>query len=123
MCAAGARHEPGIETEGSNLGSDAVAAALGCSMSVDAGTLHAIEDRFRRMKREMPQINRRQAMVLDGAEILSNDRGTAPGQWIGAAGDKVVIMLPGPPSELKSIPPSWPIAMMRESFGLNHIAW
>jgi nicotinamide-nucleotide amidase len=85
-----------------DLTRDAVAEAIGCSMSVDAGTLEAIEQRFLKMKREMPAINRRQAMVLDGAEILANDRGTAPGQWLTADG-KVIVMLPGPPSELKSM--------------------
>jgi nicotinamide-nucleotide amidase len=85
-----------------DLTRDAVAQAVGCSMSVDTETLAAIERRFRTMKREMPAINRRQAMVLDGAAILANDRGTAPGQWLGA-GDKVIVMLPGPPSELKSM--------------------
>ncbi len=88
-----------------DLTRDAVAQALGCGMAADAGILHAIEERFRRMKREMPSINRRQAMVLEGAEILTNDRGTAPGQWRVVPGevDKFVVMLPGPPSELKSM--------------------
>lgn len=85
-----------------DLTRDAVAEALGCSMSVDADTIAMIERRFRTMKREMPAINRRQAMVLDGAEILANDRGTAPGQWLNANG-RVIVMLPGPPSELKSM--------------------
>jgi nicotinamide-nucleotide amidase len=88
-----------------DLTRDAVAQALGCSMAVDAGILGAIEHRFRVMQRQMPEINRRQAIVLEGAEILPNDRGTAPGQWLqaGANGDRVVVMLPGPPSELKSM--------------------
>lgn len=86
-----------------DLTRDAVAQALGCSLSADAGILGAIEQRFRIMQRQMPEINRRQAMVLDGAEILSNDRGTAPGQWRELDGNKVVVMLPGPPSELKSM--------------------
>lgn len=89
-----------------DLTRDAVAQALGCSMSADAGILAAIERRFRIMKREMPEINKRQAMILDGAEILPNDRGTAPGQWrtvVSGAGQKVVLMLPGPPSELKAM--------------------
>jgi nicotinamide-nucleotide amidase len=89
-----------------DLTRDAVARSLGCSMSVDADILAAIERRFRTMKRPMPEINRRQAMILDGAEILPNDRGTAPGQWRmveNGAGSKVVVMLPGPPSELKSM--------------------
>lgn len=85
-----------------DLTRDAVADAIGCSMSVDTETLGAIEQRFRTMKREMPAINRRQAMVLNGAEILRNDRGTAPGQWLTADG-KVIVMLPGPPAELKSM--------------------
>ena len=45
----------------------------------------------------------RQAMVLEGADILQNERGTAPGQWIGERRKSVVMMLPGPPSELKSM--------------------
>jgi nicotinamide-nucleotide amidase len=50
----------------------------------------------------MVEINRRQAYLVDGAAALPNDRGTAPGQWIEHHG-KVVILLPGPPNELKSI--------------------
>lgn len=87
-----------------DLTRDAVAEALGCSMSIDPATLALIEQRFRTMQRQMPGINRRQAMVLDGAEILPNDRGTAPGQWRTAgeaSSPKTVILLPGPPSELK----------------------
>ncbi|HVW07697.1 MAG TPA: competence/damage-inducible protein A [Bryobacteraceae bacterium] len=88
-----------------DLTRDAVARAIGCTMAVDAGVLCAIEERFRRMNRQMPEINRRQAMVLDGAEILSNDRGTAPGQWrvVNGDGTRFVVLLPGPPSELKSM--------------------
>ena len=75
-----------------DLTRDAVADAIGCSMSVDTETLGAIEQRFRTMKREMPAINRRQAMVLNGAEILRNDRGTAPGAMAdgGRQGDRDV---------------------------------
>ena len=54
------------------------------------------------MNRAMPDINRRQAMLIEGAHVLSNDRGTAPGQWIEHAG-AVLMMLPGPPHELKSM--------------------
>src|SRR3569833_1432357 len=96
-----------------DLTRDAVARAIGCTMAIDPGTLKAIEERFLRMSRQMPEINRRQAMILDGAEILSNDRGTAPGQWRvvkgglngGLNGDvqRFIVLLPGPPSELKSM--------------------
>lgn len=85
-----------------DLTRDSVAKAIGASLALDAGILNAIEERFRKMNRQMPEINRRQAMILEGAEILSNDRGTAPGQWRAVHG-KFVVLLPGPPSELKSM--------------------
>jgi nicotinamide-nucleotide amidase len=47
----------------------------------------------------MPDINRRQAMVPDGAVVLGNALGTAPGLWI-ERGEQVVVLLPGPPREL-----------------------
>ena len=85
-----------------DLTRDALAAALGRPLIFNAEISEGIEERFRRMKRVMPEINKRQAMVIEGAEILSNDRGTAPGQWI--AGEScTVMMLPGPPHELKSM--------------------
>jgi nicotinamide-nucleotide amidase len=52
----------------------------------------------------MPEVNRRQALVPEGASVLPNRRGTAPGLWIEARrGDarKVVVLLPGPPRELE----------------------
>ena len=45
-------------------------------------------------------INQRQAYLVEGAEALPNPNGTAPGQWIEHDG-RVVMLLPGPPGELK----------------------
>jgi nicotinamide-nucleotide amidase len=81
---------------------DAVAQALDRRQIFHAEISDAIEERFRRMNRVMPEINKRQAMVIEGAHILANDRGTAPGQWIEVNGS-VVMILPGPPHELKSM--------------------
>jgi nicotinamide-nucleotide amidase len=50
----------------------------------------------------MAEINKRQAYAIAGAEILPNANGTAPGQWISHDG-RVVILLPGPPGELKPL--------------------
>src|SRR6202040_2046668 len=68
----------------------------------DDRILHAIETRFRRFRREMPEINVRQAMVPEGAEALDNPRGTAPGLWM-EQGDRVVVLLPGPPREMRAL--------------------
>jgi nicotinamide-nucleotide amidase len=78
---------------------EAVAAALGRGLSFHPEIVARIEERFRRMGRRMAEINRRQAFVIDGAEVLSNPHGTAPGQWV-EEGGRVVILLPGPPAEL-----------------------
>ena len=85
-----------------DLTRDATAAALGRILVFDQSICDGIEDRFRRFNRKMVEINKRQAYLVEGAAALPNDRGTAPGQWIEHEG-RIVILLPGPPSELKSI--------------------
>lgn len=81
---------------------DAVAAALGIGQSSNESVAQWIADRFARMGRTMAPNNLRQAMILDGAAILDNPNGTAPGQWIAKDG-RVTMLLPGPPRELKPL--------------------
>jgi nicotinamide-nucleotide amidase len=78
---------------------DGVAAALGRKQVFNEDVCEAIRRRFERMRRTMAEINKRQAYVIEGAEILSNPRGTAPGLWI-EDHDKIIVLLPGPPPEL-----------------------
>ncbi len=80
----------------------AVADALSRELVFSQEICDAIEERFRRRQRKMAEINKRQAYVVEGAEILPNANGTAPGQWIANDG-RIVIMLPGPPGELKPL--------------------
>ena len=79
-----------------------VADLLGRKLRLDENIVRVIEERFRRFARTMPEINKRQAMVPEGATVLPNPNGTAPGLWLEADG-RIVILLPGVPSELKSI--------------------
>jgi len=81
---------------------DSVATALGRNQHLSSEVCDAIEARFKRLGRKMVEVNRRQAMVIEGAEILPNDRGTAPGQWVRRDG-KVIVLLPGPPKEMKAM--------------------
>ncbi|HYO84070.1 MAG TPA: CinA family nicotinamide mononucleotide deamidase-related protein, partial [Bryobacteraceae bacterium] len=81
---------------------DATAAALARGQVFRQDLCDLIESRFRRMGRHMVENNKRQAYVLEGAEILPNDRGTAAGQWIDSDGSSM-ILLPGPPRELKAM--------------------
>lgn len=89
----------GLGPTDDDLTRTAVSRALGRVLEEDAEVWHGIEHRFRRMNRPLPAINRRQAMVPRGAEVLANDNGTAPGLWIEDAG-KIAVLLPGPPREM-----------------------
>ena len=62
--------------------------------------LAGIEAYFHQMNRPMTKNNQKQALVPEGARILPNDRGTAPGLLM-EEGDKILVMLPGPPFEME----------------------
>jgi len=81
---------------------DAVAQALDRPLQFHSAISDQLEERFRQMGRKMAEVNKRQAFIIEGAEILPNDRGTAPGQWIDHSGASIVL-LPGPPHELKAM--------------------
>ena len=83
-----------------DLTRDAVAHALGRALVFRQDLCDAIEERFRRRQRRMAENNKRQAYLVDGAEVLANPNGTAVGQWIEME-QRVVMLLPGPPGELK----------------------
>ncbi|HZT29692.1 MAG TPA: competence/damage-inducible protein A [Bryobacteraceae bacterium] len=85
-----------------DLTRDAVGDALDRKLVFHPEIAAQLEERFAQMKRKMAEVNKRQAFILEGAEILPNDRGTAPGQWIEESGVSV-LLLPGPPHELKAM--------------------
>ena len=70
---------------------------------LDEELLAGIEARFKRMGRPMPAINRTQAEVPEGATVLPNPRGTAPGLWVEDARGRVVVLLPGVPREMRGL--------------------
>ncbi len=74
--------------------------ALGRRLLFEDSVLESIREKFNGMGRKMPEINSRQAMVLEGAEVLDNPRGTAPGMYIEHEG-RAVVLLPGPPREMR----------------------
>lgn len=94
-----------------DLTREAVAATLGLGMRRDAATLESLRQRFAARGITMSLNNQKQADVLDGAALLNNRNGSAPGQWIDTAilspnGEphrKIIVLLPGPPNELKAL--------------------
>lgn len=82
-----------------DLTRECAAAALGRSLYRDETLIEAIRARFQSRGMRMAEINLRQAMVIEGAVVLKNFHGTAPGMWVDERG-KILILLPGPPLEL-----------------------
>jgi nicotinamide-nucleotide amidase len=94
-----------------DLTREAIAAALGIGVHADNAVLTALYKRFAARQMIMPPNNAKQADVLDGAIVLENKNGSAPAQYLdttvldakGKSVRKIVILLPGPPSELKPL--------------------
>ncbi len=85
---------------------EAVAAALGRQIRLDEEVLATIEQRFQSLGWRMPEVNRRQAFVVEGAEVLPNERGTAPGMRLeGDYGGRncTLFLFPGVPMELDGL--------------------
>src|SRR5262249_18564889 len=89
----------GLGPTDDDLTRETVSDLLGRKLKRNDEILQHIEARFRSMGRDMPAVNTRQAMVPEGAEILRNPRGTAPGLWVEDSGH-FIVLLTGPPPAL-----------------------
>ncbi len=84
---------------------------MGLELRPDPTILAAMYKRFAARQMVMPPNNAKQAQVLSGAAVLENKNGSAPGQYLdttvagpdGEALRRIVILLPGPPKELKPL--------------------
>lgn len=74
------------------------AAAVGRELIYHDEIEQQLRERFRSWGREMPEINKRQAFVIDGAQILPNPNGSAVGMLL-ESDNKLLAVLPGPPRE------------------------
>jgi nicotinamide-nucleotide amidase len=89
-----------------DLTRESVAEALGIELYRDPEIITELYKRFAERRMKMPENNSRQADVLDGATLLRNPRGTAPAQWLVTSyndATRYVMLLPGPPHELKPL--------------------
>jgi nicotinamide-nucleotide amidase len=85
---------------------EAVSSALGLELRREPAVVAAIEQRFLTHGWKMAPNNLKQGDVITGATVLPNANGTAPGQWISGKYDgreKIIMLLPGPPNELKAL--------------------
>jgi nicotinamide-nucleotide amidase len=92
-----------------DLTREAVAKALNRNLALNREVLGAIAQVFIKRNVEMPKNNERQAYIIEGAKVLPNPLGTAPGQIIELENkkakskqpSKIIVLLPGPPNELQ----------------------
>lgn len=108
-----------------DLTREAVAEALGVRVRRNGDLLAALYKRFAERRITMPGNNSKQADLIDGAVVLPNAVGTAPGQWLDiVVGEhrKLVILLPGPPMELKAMFTAECLPHLREALPPRHIA-
>lgn len=96
-----------------DLTKETVAEVLGLRMVRDMEILREIEEYFRSIGKEMPPNNAKQADIPEGAIPLPNRTGTAPGIFI-ETGERVVILLPGPPFELQPMFDEYAFPRLRE---------
>jgi nicotinamide-nucleotide amidase len=82
-----------------DLTREALARAAGVELILDQASLERIAQMFAARKRSMPERNRVQALFPAGAEVIPNDRGTAPGIRM-TIGDSRLFAMPGVPSEM-----------------------
>jgi len=92
----------GLGPTSDDITRDIAAELLGRELKKDPEVMAAIETRFKRRGLEVTDRNARQAMVPEGAIVLPNPNGTAPGLYLPAAGSTPhLFLLPGPPRELQ----------------------
>ena len=92
----------GLGPTGDDLTKEAVAEYLGRALALDPELLETLRSRFARRGIEMPAINEKQAYAIEGARMLRNPRGSAPGAWIDE-GESVIVLLPGVPKEMRGM--------------------
>ena len=104
---------------------ESVASTLGARLQRDTELLTALYKRYAERRTTMPENNAKQADVIEGAEILPNARGTAPGQWLDivfGGHRKLLMLLPGPPAELKAMFTSACLPRLRSILPEKHMA-
>ncbi|HEX4005774.1 MAG TPA: competence/damage-inducible protein A [Acidobacteriaceae bacterium] len=108
-----------------DLTREAVAEALGVRVRRDPDLIAHLYARAAARRMTLPRNNEKQADVIDGATILPNPLGSAPGQWLDTVVGthrKLGMLLPGPPHELKGMFEAQCLPRLLEILPKRHIA-
>ena len=108
-----------------DLTRECVAEALGRGLKRDEHIVEWLRARFAERGWKMAENNAKQGDIIDGAEVLPNKRGSAPGQFIqvdDAGGSATIILVPGPPAEMTSLFEEQCMERLRIMLPRRHIA-
>jgi nicotinamide-nucleotide amidase len=108
-----------------DLTRQAVAEAMGIHIRRNADIVAELYKRFAARRMSMTENNAQQADVLEGAHVVPNANGTAPAQWLDTVFSghrKILMLLPGPPLELKPIFEQECMPRLREALPQRFIA-
>ena len=108
-----------------DLTREAVAEALSLNLRRNADQVVALAARAATWRIPMPTNNLKQADVLEGAIVLPNPNGSAPGQWLDTTWQgyrKLLMLVPGPPNECRPLFDAECAPRLRELLPVRHIA-
>jgi nicotinamide-nucleotide amidase len=115
----------GLGPTSDDITRDKIAQLLGKPLRLDATVLEHIAQRFARLKRRLPESTRAEALVPEGALVLPNAHGTAPGLALEVQPNPFrpsqaswLIMLPGPPRELRPMFTDAVVPLLRRALPL-----
>jgi nicotinamide-nucleotide amidase len=108
-----------------DLTREAVAETLSLTLSRNASQVAALAARAATWRIPMPENNLKQADILEGATLLPNSNGSAPGQWLDITWQnyrKLLMLVPGPPHECRALFDAECIPRLRKVLPARHIA-
>jgi len=108
-----------------DLTREAAAESLSLALRRDATQVAALHARAASWRITIPQNNLKQADVLEGATLLPNANGSAPGQFLDIAFSgyrKLLFLIPGPPHECKALFDAECLTRLRDLVPPRHIA-
>ena len=110
----------GIGPTQDDITREAICAATGRAMAFSDEYAQALRDRYATWGREMPESNLRQAEYPEGAELLPNPKGTAPGLALEHEG-KLIFALPGVPPEMYLLLDDHVLPRIKQKAGIDEV--
>jgi nicotinamide-nucleotide amidase len=105
-----------------DLTREAIAAVVGETPTVDPELERWLRHLFERRGVAFAQSNVKQAWLIPSGTALPNERGTAPGWWVDRPDGRLIVALPGPPSEMREM---WEAAalprLVERGLGREHL--